>query len=132
MITNKFKHFVYVSTKITKPAKTRTNETNNKAIIARYQQTGHSAKCSLKIPFEPLVSEWRFLTFFQTNLVLVIFLLVPAFFRKKTQFIKFSIKYYVEPAKFLRSKCTTYLLHSKAVQRNCLHFFKDFKKQYAL
>ena len=51
MITNKFKNFVYVSTKITKPAKTRTNETNNKAIIAQYQQTGHSAKCSLKTPF---------------------------------------------------------------------------------
>ena len=34
--------------------------------------------------------------------------------------------------KFLVSRCITLLVDSKPVQRNCLRFFKNFKKQCAL
>ena len=39
----------------------------------------------------------------------------------------FCTKFWVKQVTFLLSKCTSFLLHSKAVQRNYLHFFKKFK-----
>ena len=51
---------------------------------------------------------------------------------EKTKSTKFCTKFDVQDASFLLSKCTNFLLCSKPVQRNCLHFFKKFKKQYAL
>ena len=51
---------------------------------------------------------------------------------QKTNFIKICTKYGVKQAIILLSECTSLLLSSKPVQRNCLQFFKIFKKQSAL
>ena len=69
--------------------------------------------------------------FFWTNSVLAIFWPLPVAFRIKKKFIKFRTKFQVRQAKFLPFKCTSLLLHGKPAHRNWLHFFKNFKKQYA-
>ena len=48
-------------------------------------------------------------------------------FQIKTKFIKFCTKFFEKPTTFFPSKCTSLLLRSKPVQRNCLRFFKNFK-----
>ena len=50
----------------------------------------------------------------------------------KTKFVKFYTKFWIKEVKFLASRCTNLLLRSKPVQRNCLSFFKNFKKQCGL
>ena len=55
------------------------------------------------------------------------------FFLKPTKkFTGFYTKFWVEPVKFLVSRCTSLLLHSKPVQQNYLDFFKDFKPKGVL
>ena len=51
---------------------------------------------------------------------------------RKTKFINFCTKFWIKKVKFLPSKCTSLLLRSKPVQKNCLRFFRNFTKQCAL
>ena len=50
----------------------------------------------------------------------------------KTKFITFRSIIWIKQVKFLPSRCTSLLLHSKPVERNWLRFFKYFKKQCIL
>ena len=50
----------------------------------------------------------------------------------ETKFIKFCTKFWIKEVRFQPSRCTSLLLRSKLVQRNCLRFFKNFKKLRAL
>ena len=47
------------------------------------------------------------------------------FKKKKSKFIKFCTKFYIKQATFLPSKWNSFLLRSKRVQQNHLHFFKN-------
>ena len=50
-------------------------------------------------------------------------------YKKRLSSLKFTLNLASKKNNFLSSKCTSLVLHSKPVQRNCLHFFK---KQCAL
>ena len=50
----------------------------------------------------------------------------------KSNLIKFCTKFQLEQAKISPHKCTSLLLRSNSVQRNCLYFFKNFISQCAL
>ena len=63
-----------------------------------------------------------FLDYFSFDLFIGHFLL---FTENKTKFIRFYTKFHVTPVKFLPSKCTSLLLHSKSVQGNCLLYLKN-------
>ena len=56
------------------------------------------------------------------------YFLAISFLEKKIKFIKFCTKLHVKQARFFLFKCTSLLLRGKPVQRNCLLFFKNFKK----
>ena len=50
------------------------------------------------------------------------------FLKASSKLTQFQIKFYVSRVRFLTSKCTSMLLHSKSVQRN-LAFFLDSKRK---
>ena len=49
-----------------------------------------------------------------------------------TKLMKFCTEFQVKQARFLASKCTTFLLHNKPIQKNCLLFSKKNKTQCGL
>ena len=61
-----------------------------------------------------------------------LFCTLPVALEEKTKFIKICTEFRVKQANILPPKCTSFLLRSKPVRRNCLHFFKIFKKQFEL
>ena len=52
--------------------------------------------------------------------------------QKRLSSLKSALNFLSSKRIFLPSKCTSQLLHRKPLKRNCLHFFKTFKKQCAL
>lgn len=52
----------------------------------------------------------------------IIFIKFLLFLEIKTKIIRFCTKFQVKKNNFLQSKFPSLLLHSKTVQRNCLHF----------
>ena len=80
---------------------------------------------------KPLTSEWGQLVFFWTTLVLAFFWPLPVAYRRFPS-LKSAVNFAWNKPFFLLYKCTSLLLCSTPVQRNCPHFFKIFKKQCVL
>ena len=79
-------------------------------------------KCSLA--FLPNILEVKYQKLFDHSLQFSLKVCLNKCSVKVCLSIEFSTKFKAGQPNFLRSKCTSFLLHRKPVQQSCLHFFQ--------